>query len=293
MFEVRDVRAYSACLQTFRRAHDLARAAFGTSPGMFTVRNGAPGRGQRRVAHPRRRPRAAATTAVRPRRRRRPPLGRWTEGGRRDRPDYPLPTIPGYELYQLAYVATFVADRLAQYRRARTAEARRAAAQDVLAGRTALAAATGGRVDPRGELPRPLDLPTYNAAAGRVDLTSNRRVNIVDLTELGRDGFAVVAMIPEVGPVGARVGTDVLAAAIRDHSTPNLPPTCWRGRSPRCRPARSARTTPAPWTWLRRCADWIRARTGTGRWPGTCAAMGRGWTRRSLSGSPVSTWRRR
>ena len=43
VFEVRDVRAYSACLQTFRRAHDLARAAFGTSPGMFTVRNGALG----------------------------------------------------------------------------------------------------------------------------------------------------------------------------------------------------------------------------------------------------------
>ena len=63
----------------------------------------------------------------------------------------------------------------------------------------------------------PVDLPTYNAAAGRVDLTSNRRVNIVDLSELGRDGFAVVAMIPEVGPVGAQVGTDGLAAAIRDH----------------------------------------------------------------------------
>ena len=43
VFEVRDVRAYSACLQTFRRAHDLARAAFGTSPGMFTVRHGALG----------------------------------------------------------------------------------------------------------------------------------------------------------------------------------------------------------------------------------------------------------
>ena len=132
-------------------------------------------------------------------------------------PDYPLPTIPGYELYQLAYVATFVADRLAQYRRARTAEARRAAAQDVVAGRTALAAATGGQVDPRGDLPRPLDLQTYNAVAGRVDLTSNRRGTVVDLTELGRDGFAVVAMIPEVGLVGARVGSDVLAAAIRDH----------------------------------------------------------------------------
>jgi hypothetical protein len=43
VFEVHDVRAYDACLQTFRRAHDLARAAFGTSPGMFTVRAGALG----------------------------------------------------------------------------------------------------------------------------------------------------------------------------------------------------------------------------------------------------------
>jgi hypothetical protein len=43
VFEVRDVRAYDTCLLTFRRVHDLARSAFGTSPGMFTVRAGALG----------------------------------------------------------------------------------------------------------------------------------------------------------------------------------------------------------------------------------------------------------
>ena len=209
-------------------------------------------------------------------------------------PDYPLPTIPGYELYQLAYVATFVADRLAQYRRARTAEARRAAAQDVVAGRTALAAATGGQVDPHGELPRPLDLQTYNAAAGRVDLTSNRRVNIVDLTELGRDGFAVVAMIPEVGPVGARVGTDVLAAAIRDHflTQPAADLLPWKVTE---MPPGALGPDDAGAVDLAATVRGLgpERRTGTGRWPGTCAATGRGWTRRSPKHSRASTWTRR
>ena len=37
-------------------------------------------------------------------------------------PDYPLLTVPGYELYQLAHLTTFVVDALARHRRA--AEAR-------------------------------------------------------------------------------------------------------------------------------------------------------------------------
>ena len=38
-------------------------------------------------------------------------------------PDYPLLTVPGYELYQLAHLTTFAVDALARYRRA--AKARR------------------------------------------------------------------------------------------------------------------------------------------------------------------------
>ena len=37
-------------------------------------------------------------------------------------PDYPLLTVPGYEVYQLAHLTTFVVDALARHRRA--AEAR-------------------------------------------------------------------------------------------------------------------------------------------------------------------------
>ena len=33
-------------------------------------------------------------------------------------PDYPLLTVPGYELYQLAHLTTFAVDALARYRRA-------------------------------------------------------------------------------------------------------------------------------------------------------------------------------
>lgn len=33
-------------------------------------------------------------------------------------PDYPLLAVPGHELYQLAHIATFVADGLARHRRA-------------------------------------------------------------------------------------------------------------------------------------------------------------------------------
>ena len=46
-------------------------------------------------------------------------------------PDYPLLTVPGYELYQLAHLTTFAVDALARHRRAAEASdrlARRAAA---------------------------------------------------------------------------------------------------------------------------------------------------------------------
>ena len=46
-------------------------------------------------------------------------------------PDYPLLTVPGYELYQLAHLTTFVVDALARHRRA--------AAQDDRLGRRAAA----------------------------------------------------------------------------------------------------------------------------------------------------------
>jgi hypothetical protein len=61
-------------------------------------------------------------------------------------PDYPVLTVPGYDLYQAAVIATFVVDALARHRRADGQAddvGRRAAARDVHAGRLALSRVAG------------------------------------------------------------------------------------------------------------------------------------------------------
>ena len=50
-------------------------------------------------------------------------------------PDYPLLTVPGYELYQLAHLTTFVVDALARHRRAAEARDRRTAGPPLLSRR--------------------------------------------------------------------------------------------------------------------------------------------------------------
>ena len=87
-------------------------------------------------------------------------------------PDYPLLTVPGFELYQLAQLATFVADALARHRRAAEAGARRAAARDVHAGRIAFARATGTPDLAGGPLPRPLGIETFREAEQRAQPSS-------------------------------------------------------------------------------------------------------------------------
>lgn len=134
--------------------------------------------------------------------------------------DYPLLAVPGYELYQLAHIATFIADGLVRHRRAavtRDRPGRRRAARDVHAGRTALAHAVG---DPRAAavpLPRPLDADTYRAARGLMAGEPGRQALVVSLSSLGRDSWAVVGFVPGLGPVGAEVANHDLAAALREH----------------------------------------------------------------------------
>ena len=147
-FEIRDFAAYRSCLGAFRQAHHMARDVFlpcrqrtglqqradrrprrllpphprrpGPSREPTGYRAGPPGRaGDRtqRTDHPRR----PATLPGR----RVPPVSAEIIGERTDRmstPDYPLLTVPGYELYQLAHLTTFAVDALARHRRA--AEAR-------------------------------------------------------------------------------------------------------------------------------------------------------------------------
>ena len=129
-------------------------------------------------------------------------------------PDYPLPVLPSYELYQVAHIATFLADRLARHRGATTKAERSAAVDDLAAGRAALERALGAS-RPIG-LPEPLDAHTFHTARGLVAAVP-RWANVVSLAATGRQGWAVVGYVPGVGPVGARTGHRVIADALRHH----------------------------------------------------------------------------
>jgi len=64
-------------------------------------------------------------------------------------PDYPLAVLPSYELYQVAHIATFLADRLTRLRGATTKAERGAAMDGLAAGRAALERALERRVRSR------------------------------------------------------------------------------------------------------------------------------------------------
>ena len=135
-------------------------------------------------------------------------------------PDYPMLTIPGYDLYQAAVLATFVVDALARHRRATENGSRadsRNAARDVHAGRLALSRVTNEPQTAAGPLPRPLDASTHATANDLLAQQESRRVQVVSLAPAGRTTWAVVGQIPSVGPVGAEVGDPHLAEALRRH----------------------------------------------------------------------------
>ena len=136
-------------------------------------------------------------------------------------PDYPLLTLGGYETYQLAHIATFIADGLARHRlshrglpgRAERAEALR----DLTLGRAALDAVHGSREPTRPEfLPRPLDNPTYESAQQRAG-AGPRTADVVVMPSSGPPTWAVVGNVPGIGRVGALVNSADLAAGLRSH----------------------------------------------------------------------------
>lgn len=135
-------------------------------------------------------------------------------------PDYPTLTVPGYDLYQAAVIATFVVDALARHRHAaqRADQAgRRTAARDVHAGRLALSRVVDEPGLADGPLPRPLDVGTFTAAHALLDQQDSRRVQVVSLAPIGRQAWAVVGRIPEIGAVGAEVSHPHLAESLRRH----------------------------------------------------------------------------
>ncbi len=98
-------------------------------------------------------------------------------------PDYPLLTVPGYELYQLAHLTTFVVDALARHRRAAEARDRlgRALAAaveiptDAADARPArLPATAGGFAAAATALPSPGAVPPHSASRTPRDSTAAR-----------------------------------------------------------------------------------------------------------------------
>jgi hypothetical protein len=130
-------------------------------------------------------------------------------------PDYPVLTPGGYEMYQLAQIATFVADRLAAHRRSpkglRGRTQRAAVVRDLAGAATAL-----DRVLDASEpvsLPRPLDRDTYREAAQLVG-DGPRTAHVVCLPDAG---WAVIGNVPGIGAAGASVPTKNVADALRAH----------------------------------------------------------------------------
>lgn len=148
---------------------------------------------------------------------------------------YPLLAVPGHEMYQLAHIATFIADGMARARLARDRGARQAASIRVAGGRAALAAAAGR--DPRDPLlsVRPIDSATF-ARATDCAQGGTRRADVVSLRGIGRETWAVIGHVPGLGPVGAEVGLKDLADAVREHiltqPTVELAPWCVTGSRP-------------------------------------------------------------
>jgi hypothetical protein len=134
--------------------------------------------------------------------------------------EYPTLTIPGYDLYQAAVLASFVADALARHRRATDQSdqpGRESAAGDVRAGRLALSRVTADPAMAEGPLPRPLDVGTYAAAQDLLSQRDGRNLQVVSLATLDRPTWAVVGRIPGVGAVGAEVSDPQLAETLRRH----------------------------------------------------------------------------
>lgn len=134
-------------------------------------------------------------------------------------PDYPLLALGGYETYQLAHIATYIAERLGRHHRSGRGRDGRAArveaVRDIAGAATALGNATGRSI-PGHELPQPLDIGTYTAAQQLLK-TGSRTADVVALAGMGRSGFAVVGHVPGLGAVGVSAGSKDVADALRTH----------------------------------------------------------------------------
>lgn len=139
-------------------------------------------------------------------------------------PDYPLLVMPSQDLYQLAHIATYIADALARHRHTPTGRAGREqrdnAVRDIAGAKAALdnATATTTAITDTAStpLPQPLDAGAFQTARDLLT-TGPRWADVVSLAAAGDTGWAVIGNVPGIGPVGAKVATPELAQALRQH----------------------------------------------------------------------------
>lgn len=133
--------------------------------------------------------------------------------------DYPLLVLGSYETYQLAHIATYIADRIRRHRAAppgrRGRRERVEAVRDLAGAASALGNATGTPIADR-DLPRPLDQDSFHAARELLT-TGPRSADVVALAAVGQPGFAVLGNVPGIGAVGAHTPTSGIAEALRTH----------------------------------------------------------------------------
>lgn len=136
-------------------------------------------------------------------------------------PDYPLLSPGGYETYQLAQIATFIADGLARHRLSRRGRAGRSeradALRDLALGRAALDAARGApEPTSASSLPRSIDAATFESAL-RLSQTGERRADVVSMSGSGAPTWVVIGHVPGIGRVGAAADSADVAEGLRTH----------------------------------------------------------------------------
>lgn len=134
-------------------------------------------------------------------------------------PDYPVLGVPGNDIYQLAHIATFIAEAIARHRRSapgRAGQHARVRAVHDIAGGWAALDNVGGTTTAAGDLPQPLDVGTWQQARSLIS-DELRWTRVVSLEPVGGRGWAVIGNVPEIGPVGARAATQALAGKIAAH----------------------------------------------------------------------------
>lgn len=136
-----------------------------------------------------------------------------TQASGEEAPDLSLPGWKVQELASLVWISVGVMQRYRHRQASRDRAGADQAVRDARAGQDALRTATGDDNAAGGDVPRPLDPQWFEKARDQVSRQQERSAGVTSLRVLGRDSWAVVGEIPEIGRVGCEVATQQQAEA--------------------------------------------------------------------------------